>query len=310
MDSKHLEQYFIGKATEEEKQKILNWLDSDPEEHIVEMNRLYCIYLAAQLYGDPATFSHNKIRRFFRPLLLAAASVAVLVGVWFASDINTSHRFSGRIVQLEAPAGQRLNTVLEDGTRVSLNAGTTLEYPAVFARGTRRVKLSGEALFEVEHDAERPFIVETFASDIEVRGTRFNVEADAADNWFSVLLAEGSVEVRSRLDAGQTILMEPYERVELVGDHLCKTQVKDFDALCWTEGIVLFGKMPFDRLMQRLERAYNIRIIINKDTLPQLEVRSGKLRVSDGIEYAMHVLQQLSDFTYRFDRERNIIEIQ
>lgn len=306
MNEKLLIRYINQQASEEEIKEVLDWFDQNPEEHLAVLNRVRHTLQASDVFGAPI----SPVRRLIRYAVSIAATAVLMVGAWYTSDWNTINKVSSRIVRLECPAGQRLQFCFEDGTQVWLNAGTTLEYPAVFARGVRRVKLSGEALFEVDHDVARPFIVETFASDIEVRGTRFNVDADAADNRFSVLLAEGSVEVRSRLDAGQMILMEPYDRVELVGDHLCKTQVKDFDALCWTEGIVPFGKMPFDRLMQRLERAYNIRIIINKDTLPQLEVRSGKLRVSDGIEYAMHVLQQLSDFTYRFDRERNIIEIQ
>ncbi|EKC56861.1 protein containing FecR protein domain protein, partial [human gut metagenome] len=64
-----------------------------------------------------------------------------------------------------------MQMTLADGTLVHLNAGTTLEYPVVFSRKDRRVKLTGEALFEVAHNAKHPFIVETFATDLQVLGT-------------------------------------------------------------------------------------------------------------------------------------------
>ena len=67
--------------------------------------------------------------------------------------------------------------------------------------------------------------------------------------------------------------------------------------------------MPFDQLMQRFEKAYSIKITIDRNTLPEIDLQSGKIRVSDGIDYALHVLQQVADFTYSHDEEENEIVI-
>lgn len=309
MDKEIIYKYFYGKATDDEEQEVLDWLDSNPEKHMAEMKQLHILDIAAQVYGSQSMHEKRRTTRFFRYFVTVAASVAVLLGAWFASELHTIHRLSKRIVMQEVPAGQRTNLVLEDGTRIALNSGSTLEYPAVFARGERRVKLSGEAIFEVKHDKDRPFIVETFASDIEVLGTRFSVDADEKHNRFSAMLLEGSVQIRSRVVPAQTITMQPNDRVDLIDGYLHKSQVSDFRELCWTEGIIHIRAMPFDELMRRLERAYNVNIIIERTTLPVIDVRSGKIRISEGIDYALHMLQRVSDFTYRYDEEQNQIVI-
>lgn len=309
MDKEIIYKYLYGKATDDEEQEVLDWLDSNPEKHMAEMKQLHIIDIAAQVYSSKRMYEKRRTTRFLRYFVTVAASVAVLLGAWFASDLHTVNRLSKRIVMQEVPAGQRTNLVMEDGTRIALNAGSTLEYPAIFARGERRVKLLGEAIFEVKNDKDRPFIVETFASEVEVLGTKFSIEADEEHGRFSTMLLEGSVQVRNRLDPTQSITMQPHDRVALVGGNLCKSRVADFRELCWTEGVIHIRTMPFDELMQRLERTYNVQIVIDRPTLPEIEVKSGKIRISEGVEYALHILQKVSDFSYTYDEESNQIVI-
>ena len=301
--------YLYGDVTEEEKQQILDWFDSDPDKHIAEMTNLHYAFLAEEIYGKPAHFGRGMLKRLGRYAAAAAAVVAMMLGVWHLSDRHAYREMTENPMMLETPAGQRISMQLPDGTHVQLNAGTRLEYPQVFAKGIRRVKLSGEALFEVQHDADRPFVVETFASEIEVLGTKFNVLSDEGRRRFSTTLVEGSVRVRSRLDPSQVLTMQPYDRVELVGGKLRKTTTQDFRDLCWTEGVIHIKRMPFDELMQRFEKAYSIKIAIDRETLPEIDLQSGKIRISAGIDYAMHVQQHVADFTYSHNEEKNEIVI-
>ena len=75
--------------------------------------------------------------------------------------------------------GQITTITLPDGTVVNLNADSRIEYPAVFYGDERRVRLEGEAIFDVVHDEEKPFVVETFRYDIKVLGTKFDVTAES-----------------------------------------------------------------------------------------------------------------------------------
>ena len=309
MNKDLLTRYLYGDVSEEEKQQILDWLDADPEKHTAEMAGLHYAFLAEEIYGKPAHFGWGTLKRLGRYVGAVAASVAVMLGVWHLSGRHAYREMSAHPITLETPAGQRISMQLPDGTHVQLNAGTKLEYPQVFSRGIRRVKLSGEAMFDVSHDTQRPFVVETFASEIEVLGTRFNVLSDEQNARFSTTLVEGRVQVRSLLDPSQVLTMQPNEMVELVGGKLRKTTTQDFRDLCWTEGLIHIKRMPFDELMQRFEKAYSIKIILDRDTLPEIDLQSGKVRISDGIDYAMHVLQQVSDFAYSHDEEKNEIVI-
>lgn len=309
MNKDLLTRYLYGDVSEEEKQQILDWLDADPEKHTAEMAGLHYAFLAEEIYGKPAHFGWGTLKRLGRYAAAAAASVAVILGVWHLSGRHAYREMSAHPITLETPAGQRISMQLPDGTHVQLNAGTKLEYPQVFDRGIRRVKLSGEAMFDVSHDTQRPFVVETFASEIEVLGTRFNVLSDEQNARFSTTLVEGRVQVRSLLDPSQVLTMQPNEMVELVGGKLRKTTTQDFRDLCWTEGLIHIKRMAFDELMQRFEKAYSIKITIDRETLPKIDLQSGKIRISDGIDYALHVLQQVADFTYSHDEEANEIVI-
>lgn len=309
MNKDLLTRYLYGDVSEEEKQQILDWLDADPEKHTAEMAGLHYAFLAEEIYGKPAHFGWGTLKRLGRYVGAVAASVAVMLGVWHLSGRHAYREMSAHPITLETPAGQRISMQLPDGTHVQLNAGTKLEYPQVFDRGIRRVKLSGEAMFDVSHDTQRPFVVETFASEIEVLGTRFNVLSDEQNARFSTTLVEGRVQVRSLLDPSQVLTMQPNDMVELIGGKLRKTTTQDFRDLCWTEGLIHIKKMAFDELMQRFEKAYSIKITIDRETLPKIDLQSGKIRISDGIDYAMHVLQQVADFTYSHDEEANEIVI-
>ena len=203
-----------------------------------------------------------------------------------------------------------MQMALADGTLVHLNAGTTLEYPVVFSHKDRRVKLTGEALFEVAHDAKHPFIVETFATDLQVLGTKFNVLADPDNELFSTTLIEGKVKVSNRNDPAESIIMQPNDMVVLENGRLYKERVSDFADLCWTEGLIHLKKMPFEELMAIFERAFDVRIKIERETMPQINVMNGEIRISDGVDYALHVLQLVSsEFTYTRDEKTNVIVI-
>ena len=167
---------------------------------------------------------------------------------------------------IEAPAGQHVRISLNDGSEVDLNSGSRLIYPSIFSGKERRVKLVGEARFDVSHNEKQPFIVETFAYDVRVLGTDFNVIADEAKGRFSTALFEGRVSVRNHRTSEQVV--------------------------------------------EKLRKYYDVEIEIRCATLPKVAYGRLKIRISEGIEHALRVLQLASDFTYEYDHDRNRIIIQ
>ena len=148
----------------------------------------------------------------------AAACILLLVGlagIFFGGRMFPDERMQ----QVVVPAGQRVELRLADGTKVWLNSKSRLEYPSSFGRRSRRVTLCGEGYFEVAHDERKPFVVETGQYDVRVLGTTFNVYAYDNDRAaFETALMEGSVEVSSRSDASQRLVLQPNEAAVMAAD--------------------------------------------------------------------------------------------
>ena len=313
MDKELLYRFFNGETSVEEEQRLLDEIDRDPanRRELLAERRLFdsVLMLAPSERAarrKPRVFALGRMRSVFKyaAVLVMALGVGAF-GMRFHYDRMAR---SGNTVSV--PAGQRVDLVLPDGTKVWMNACSELEYPALFSRGERRVRLDGEAFFDVAHDKAHPFIVETFACDVEVLGTKFNVLADSENGLFSTTLVEGRVKVTSRKDPAESIILQPNDRVVLEHGRLYKERVPDFDDLCWTEGLIHLKKMPFDELMAIFERAFDVQIEIERETLPQINVMSGEIRISDGVDYALHVLQLVSsEFTYTRDEKTNVIMI-
>ncbi len=312
MKEELLYRYLTGETTETENEEILAWLDMNPKQHLKELNQIRYICQAADqdIVHETSVKRHmSTLRKFAWHVSGVAASLLMLVGIWYLGGWNTYRAISERMAVIEVPSGQHIRMTLEDGTSVWLNANTRMEYPVIFDRKLRQVRVSGEAIFNVTHNVNQPFVVKTFASEIEVLGTKFNVRTDETRNFFSTTLMEGTIKVKNLSDPSDVLLMEPNDIVELVDGRFRKTKVQNFADMCWTEGLIHLRSMPFDELMTIFEQAFDIQIVLECKILPDVNIISGEIRVSDGVDNALTILQQMVDFTYEHDYVHNIIRI-
>lgn len=306
--------YFKGEATPDEQERILEWIAESPA-HKEDFKVYHLMFDGIALYGDKSQIialqpkSRMIMQRVIRYSVGVAAAAMLIAGSYYASRIQYAGSLSKQYTTISVPAGQQMRMSLADGSQVQLNSGATIEYPVVFSNKSRIVKLSGEAMFNVEHDAKRPFIVETFATKIQVHGTKFNVLADKSRNYFSTTLVEGAIQVTNNSNPQETLFMKPYDVVVLADGQLYKKHTDNLRDLGWAEGLIHIKKMPFDELMATFERVFDVKIIIKREKLPEINVKNGEIRISDGVEYALHVLQQISDFTYERDLTSNVIVI-
>lgn len=164
--------------------------------------------------------------------------------------------------QLIIPYGKTSEVVLPDGTKVVLNAGSRLVYPEVFKDKNREVLLVGEAFFDVEHDSEHPFVVQTTDIRIQVLGTRFNVSAYPADKTIETVLTEGKVRLEKN-NAGifsESIDLNPNELASF-NKSTKKALVLSVDTenyTLWKDGLFKFESTDLNRIVKKLERYYNI----------------------------------------------------
>lgn len=320
MTDELLFKYFSNEASAEEVAQIEQWLEEDPARQS-EFDSAHYLFNAMILHSDELskmttpgalekTSRKSKVRRLVYRYAAAAAAVVIagLSGVFVEREINYN-KMTAQTNVLEVPAGQRMSVTLSDGTQVQLNGNSRIEYPVIFSRKQRNVKLSGEAFFEVKHDERHPFIVETFASKVEVLGTRFNVYADEASEFFSTALVDGKVKVTTNDETAEQVVLAPDEMVRFVNNHLVVTKVDAENLISWTEGYVNLADTDFESLMHRFENVYGVKIVIERETMPEIGYKSGKIRVSEGVNFALKLLQHECKFTYTENYETNTITI-
>ncbi len=306
--------FFLGETTNEETDRIAAWLDENPEEHQQRMKKAHELFVNS-IMGEPDLVPEADRRigsrllhsRPVRRVVGLAAALLVAVGASYLFFDARMERLAGAPTSIEAPAGQHVRMALSDGTVVELNSKSRIVYPALFTGRERRVRLEGEAMFDVRHDEEHPFVVETYACDVEVRGTHFNVIADKNTQEFSTALFEGSVAVRNKIN-DEEILMEPNTIVNLKNGHLHLSELESRDNYLWTDGIISFSGDNFEQIVDKLRRYFDVDIEIQRTRLPDVRYKRLKIRTSEGLDHILRILQRSSDFTYEYnDLENKII---
>ncbi|MBL1408249.1 FecR family protein [Sphingobacterium faecale] len=166
---------------------------------------------------------------------------------------------------LVTPKGGEYRITLPDGTQVWVNAASSLTYPTRFDGDERKVKLSGEAYFQVAHNKEKPFIVETDHQRLKVLGTVFNVNAYADEKQTSTTLLEGKVAVRALDDQDNSIVLRPGEQSQLVGGKLHVSPIDVQEAVAWRQGKFVFNSTDIYTVMRQIARWYDTDIVYQGD---------------------------------------------
>ena len=140
--------------------------------------------------------------------------------------------------------------------------------------------------------------------DIHVTGTSFNVEAYSQFDSFETSLFEGGVEIYK--EDMKLVSLKPNEKSVLVNNQLLVSEIVDIDKYLWKSGLIAFNNKGLEEILIRLEKYFDVEIQINSSDLPQ-HTYTGKFRQSDGIDYALRVLQKSINFNYtRVDSSRTI----
>lgn len=171
---------------------------------------------------------------------------------------NTSLTGSNTI---STPRGGQYQVSLPDGTKVWLNAATTLKYPYAFAKNERVVELNGEAYFEVSKDHTRPFKVKTAVQTVEVLGTHFNINAYSDENIVKTTLLEGAVKVSAKQS---TVNLHPGEQSQLNASNarLSVSQQVDMDKeMAWKNNIFSFDNDDLQTIMRQISRWYDVDVV-------------------------------------------------
>lgn len=272
-----------------QKEQLSQWL-AESEENRKELSNAEKIWEYSNLEGSGVFDTdkgwnkmENRIHKgssgkdivrkhvFLQPMRIAA-TLLILVGIgvliyWLT---NTSN-----YIKVTAQAQKVLSPlVLPDGSKVYLNVGTTIRYPKSFANNaTRNVELSGEAFFEVTHNAKQPFIIKTARAQVKVLGTSFDVAAYQTSDSVKVVVETGVVEL-SHGNAEESIrLTKGKSGVYYANRHkLMTSDISDINALAWKTNVIIFDNANLDYVSRTLERLFNTTIRFDKESLKNCRV--------------------------------------
>lgn len=226
---------------------------------------------------------------FFIPLLVGGG----LLYRYFDRNIKGSNRQEVTST-IYAPLGSRVVFNLPDSTTGMLNSGSRLSYSIPFI-GKRKVKLEGEAWFEVKHDSAHPFEINAGTSKVTVLGTSLNVSAYPAENYIEVVLQKGKVEFHDEL-ISRKITMLPSERLVFRDGQIEKSITDPSKYNAWTEGKLVFRGDPMAEVARRIERWYNVKVNLADKQLEKYSFRATFL--DDSLEEVLHFLSLTSPIRY------------
>lgn len=237
------------------------------------------------------------------------------------SDLNIHHDSSGTLVyriakqaeatdpklinEIRTPAGQTLIVYLSDGTKVHLNAASSLKFPGTFTSASRKVFLSGEAYFEVTKNKTKPFIVSTANQEVEVLGTHFNVNAYDNEADSRTTLIEGSVKIHPKHFAKSSILI-PGQQAVLGKQILSVTDVDPNGVLAWRGGYFLFNNEDLESIMRKLERVYGIEVIYKTKKNPELTF-AGRISQQRSLTSILKILSETGDVSFSVSGRKVVV---
>lgn len=215
------------------------------------------------------------------------------------NDTNhISHNQSGEIL---TPKGSQYNMTLPDGSKVWLNAASSLKFPAQFTGKERIVELTGEAYFEIAKNKNMPFKVLLNGAEIEVLGTHFNVMSYADEKSIRTTLLEGSVKI-TKGDESKTLI--PGEQA-IIEENIQVSGFNAEDVMAWKNGYFIFADEGIESIMRKISRWYNADIEYHGE-IPNKSF-TGKILRSENVSVVLEKLQLTGSVRFKIEKEEGRI---
>ncbi|SFG03150.1 FecR family protein [Prevotella sp. KH2C16] len=297
--------YFEGKITRDEENALFEFIEQGDDQRALfhrwetewkEQQTAHAETERAWLHFASNTIeakAKSVVVLTLRHRIAIAAAVVALVMITAFSTWQLIDNLPGHEFALTTPMGSKSELTLPDGSKVWLNAGSTLKYTSQFDNNNREVKLEGEGYFEVaKKESGSRFVVKTRGYDVVVKGTHFDVSAYKDDPFIRTSLLEGSV----LIDAGNDrLMMQPGEMVTLNTSTgaLIKTNFSN-DSHAWIRNMTDFDEITLEEFTKILSRQYAVRIHILSNDLKTTKL-SISLRNKETIDEVLVALQRITD---------------
>ena len=312
MNIQQIESYLCGEATESEIAALFQWIDASPEnkKEFIQYKKVWA--LTSRVGEEEEVWDRHFAPRFGKQNLFQiywrvakyAAMLLLVIGAGFTFQYAVWGWQPDKLIyaqdcSIAAPLGQMTNIVLPDGSKVMLNSGSSITYNGYFSNGERLVTLKGEAFFEVAKDQDHPFRIETSLLNFEVFGTSFNIEAYPDDPTINTTLVEGSLAISDKTHK-ELHRLKPGENACYEADQtkLVVTNVNTGIYTSWKDGLITFRNEKLKEIAKKIERWYNVKIIINNPKIGE-QAYFGTILKNKPVDQILEVLRLSSSLHYK-----------
>lgn len=315
MDEKLLLRFLLGEATRDEMHQVQEWLElSDENQKLLDSYETVWAE-AGKLTPNPVAVDTSSVWQKMSDRVDKYEEVQKKKTISLQSRIRWISSVAAAIIivfgvyqllikqpqpLVIASAQEVIHDTLPDGSNIALNANSNITYPKKFAKNERRVQLAGEAFFNVEHNPEQPFIIETENAFIKVLGTSFNVKA-YKNSEIEVIVTDGLVQlftVDSETMDTTSILLKAGEKGKISGKERKPIYLAESipDELFWMDYTLIFTDTDLKKVFSLLENYYNIKIEVSDTEI--YKCRLSTTFSNNSIEDIMEVIAATFEFEY------------
>jgi len=261
-----------------------------------------------RIQGVPGMYeTESPVHQYnFRRTIIRVAALVLLLIATGAVFFILQHRNAADELLATTNGQEQQEVTLPDGSTVVLNEGATLRYPKTFGK-TRKVKLTGEAFFQVTKNPERPFVVDAGNATVTVLGTTFNVNSSPVeDKEVEVFVETGRVKVTPVAgNKGQSLILDPGYIGRVYKHRTEKLLNTNENYMAWRTRQMIFRDTPLPEVASTLERVYHVNVELKGDSLKNC--RFSSTFIKQDLNLVLEVISTTFDLTIKQDKSKIVL---
>ncbi len=317
----------------EDWKEMADWVTSPTDLALTEVERtdaeaLFAVHavnmeLSGRFNKEVTATKPRYIR--FRKAIAIAASLLLIATAYIANNRWQATNRNNDFSEIVTKKGNKSNIRLQDGTRVMMNSDTRISYGSDFGGSAREVKLSGEAFFDVTHNASKPFVIHTGNINIKVLGTAFNVKSYPQDSLVETSLIRGKIEITFNDRPNEKIILKPGEKLLVKTTYDLTTDQNSYKAephiqlntinlledslvaeTAWIKNKIIFDNDNLEHIAKMLERKFDVVVEIADESIKN-DTYTGIYQDEDLSTILQH-MSQSKPFKFKIKGNKVIIQ--
>jgi transmembrane sensor len=312
-----LDRYLKGETSQEENELVENWLEenNNPHSKWQYFNQSRKEEWLAGVFGqiqDSIKANETKIvaiprrKHSWRRIAAVAAVLVICFTIYLEWPALQRRLHPGQLIALTVPSDQQKKITLPDGSMVWVNANSELKYPQQFNGKTREVYLSGEAYFDIQHDASKPFIIHTGKIITTVLGTAFNIKEDKVGQTIKVTVTRGKVKVANGNKQLGILTLNQQISFNLFNGQATQTEVDASQVIAWQRTELHFEDVTFAEAASQLQQRFNVKINFSNDKVKNCQF-TGTALEGEKLDKILKVICAFNNATYQTKADGSII---